>query len=67
MDAHASGGRTPRYMTFLPGGRFMYALNEDSDSIVAMRVDGATGQLSPAADLVTVGSPVCMIFSRGRD
>lgn len=67
MDAYESGGRTPRYMTFLPGGRFLYVLNEDSDSIVTMRVDAATGLLSPAGDLVAVGSPVCMVFSRGRD
>ena len=67
VDAYASGGRTPRYMTFLPGSRFIYALNEDSDNIVTMRVDTMTGGLIPIGDPVAVGSPVCMVFSRARD
>lgn len=67
IDAYSSGGRTPRYMTFLPGGRFMYALNEDSDSIVTMQVDAATGELAQTGDGVTAGSPVCMVFSRVCD
>lgn len=66
VDAYASGGRTPRYMTCLPGGRFMYALNEDSDTIVTLQVDAESGALAPVGDPVSTGSPVCMVFSRAR-
>ena len=63
VQACATGGRTPRYMTFLPSGRFIYALNEDSDTIVALRANATSGELTPTGYSVSVGSPVCMVFS----
>ena len=33
-------GRTPRFFTLSPDGRLLFALNEDSDSIVAFEVEG---------------------------
>jgi 6-phosphogluconolactonase len=57
-----SQGRTPRYFTLSPNGRWMFVLNEDSDSIVTFAVDGKTGLLQATGDVVTCGSPVCMVF-----
>jgi len=62
--ADASGGRTPRFFTLSPDGRLLFALNEDSDSIVALAVDAQSGRLSPAREPVHCASPVCMVFSR---
>ena len=42
----------------------MYALNEDSDSIVAFAVNPSAGQLKPTGFSVESGSPVCMTFSQ---
>ena len=60
----ASGGRTPRFFTLGPDGRWLYALNEDSDTIARFAVDPATGRLAPTGEPVACGSPVCMVFSR---
>ena len=57
IGAVASGGRTPRSIALMPGGDWLYALNEDSDSIVAFRVDAASGALRMPGETRT-GSPV---------
>lgn len=56
-------GRTPRFLTLSPDGRLLFALNEDSDSIVTFRVDTATGRITPNGQSARTGSPVCMVFS----
>jgi 6-phosphogluconolactonase len=61
--ADATGGRTPRFFALSPDGRLMYALNEESDTIVALRVDPTSGRLTPTGQSVQAGSPVCMVFS----
>ncbi len=63
MATEPSLGRTPRFFTIDPGGRFLYALNEDSDSIVAFAIDPHTGRLHPTGTRAQSGSPVCMVFS----
>ena len=63
VEAIPSGGRTPRFFTLSPDGRLLFALNEDSDTIVAFAVDPQTGRLTPAREPVPCGSPVCMVFS----
>ena len=62
-QAVKTGGRTPRFFTLGPDGRWLYALNEDSDTIVRLGVD-AQGRLTPVGDPLACGSPVCMVFSR---
>ncbi len=62
-QAVKTSGRTPRFFTLSPDGRWLYALNEDSDTIVRFAV-GAQGRLMPAGEPMACGSPVCMVFSR---
>jgi 6-phosphogluconolactonase len=57
-------GATPRYFTLDPSGNFLYALNQDSDSLVMFKVDQATGTLTPGDQTISIGSPVCMVFTR---
>ncbi|CAH2787261.1 MAG: 6-phosphogluconolactonase (EC [uncultured Caballeronia sp.] len=64
VETEQSRGRTPRFMTSTPNGRFMFVLNEDSDSIVAFAVDHASGRIKPTGFSVQTGSPVCMAFSQ---
>ncbi len=60
--AQSTLGRTPRFFTLSPDGRLLFALNEDSDTIVAFDIDesGRPGAPRPVA---ACGSPVCMVFS----
>lgn len=61
-----SGGKTPRFFTLSPDGRFLFALNEDSDTLVRFRVNAQDGTLTRDGYELRVGSPVCMVFARRR-
>jgi 6-phosphogluconolactonase len=61
----ATLGRTPRCFALHPAGDYLYAHNEDSDSIVTLRVDPADGRLAPTGAALASGSPVCMVFAPG--
>ncbi len=63
IDAVPSGGRTPRFFTPTPDGRFVLVLNEDSDAIVAFAVDPHNGCVTPTGDVTPCGSPVCLVFA----
>jgi 6-phosphogluconolactonase len=63
IEANPTLGKTPRYFSLTPNGRYAFALNEDSDSIVTLSVDTNSGALTPTGEAVKTGSPVCMIFS----
>jgi 6-phosphogluconolactonase len=56
-------GKTPRFITLSLDERFLFALNEDSDSVVRFEVDGVSGELSHPISTLQTGSPVCLIFS----
>jgi 6-phosphogluconolactonase len=56
-------GKTPRFFTLTPNERFLFALNEDSDTIISMAVDPDKGGLNKTGFSVSTGSPVCMVFS----
>lgn len=56
----SSAGRTPRFFA-LPRENLLVVANEDSDSIVTFDLDQSTGQLSPRAQTLSVGSPVCIV------
>lgn len=58
-----AGGRTPRFFTLLPEDMMLVA-NEDSDTVVALRIDPASGSLSASPETLEVGSPVCIVTRR---
>ena len=45
-----------------PGGNYLLAQNQGSDSIVVFRIDKATGKLTPTGEVAEVGAPVCVVF-----
>jgi 6-phosphogluconolactonase len=61
-----SGGKTPRYFTFDPTGRYIFAANQDSDNIVAFRADPASGHLTPAGKTIPLSAPVCVQFAAAQ-
>lgn len=62
IQTQAATGRTPRFFALDPCQRWMYVLNEDSDTIVTFAVAPHDGTLSPTPHTVHCGSPVCMVF-----
>ncbi|QVQ26495.1 lactonase family protein [Achromobacter deleyi] len=63
QHAHTQG-RTPRFFTLSPDGRFLFALNEDSDTLLRFRVNPQDGTLVQDGYELRIGSPVCMVFAR---
>ncbi len=57
-------GKTPRHFAIDPTGAWLVAANQDSGSLAVFKVNPATGVLTPQGDIVPVGSPVCVLFSR---
>ena len=58
-----TGGKIPRHFTIDPTGKFLIAANADSGNIVTLKIDEATGALSPTGKEVSVPSPVCITFA----
>jgi 6-phosphogluconolactonase (cycloisomerase 2 family) len=56
-------GRTPRFIGFDPSQRFLYAANEQSDTVVAWGTD-ATGKLTPAGQAIRNFSPAAIVFAK---
>jgi 6-phosphogluconolactonase (cycloisomerase 2 family) len=59
---HSTHGRVPRAMALDPSGRFLYAANQSSDTIVSFAVDSSTGDLRAIGDAIGVGSPSTIVF-----
>ncbi len=59
----ATHGRTPRFFTLAPDGRFLFALNEDSDTLERFRVHPDDGTLAHDGGTQRIGSPVCLVFA----
>lgn len=55
-------GRTPRFITFSEDGTRLYAANEDSDTIVEMKLDADSGIVTYTGQVIHTESPVCIIF-----
>jgi 6-phosphogluconolactonase len=47
-------GLGPRHLTFHPGGKFAYVINEYGNSVTALDFDAASGALNPKQTLSTV-------------
>ena len=55
-----SGGKIPRNFLIDPMGQYLFAANQDSDTINIFRIDSKTGKLTPVGKPVSVPSPVCL-------
>jgi len=57
-----TGGREPRHFAIDPTGNFLLAENQNTDAIVEFRIDRATGKLTPTGEMLSVPSPICVMF-----
>jgi len=55
-------GDYPRHIQIAPGGEFMCACNQRSDSLATFRIDRETGMPSFLGKYTGVGSPACIVF-----
>lgn len=56
-------GKTPRFITFNEDGSKLYSANEDSDTIIEMKLDADKGIVEYTGRAVKTESPVCIIFN----
>ncbi len=59
-----TGGRTPRFIGLTPDDAWLYAANEEDDTITRFR-RGADGRLHPEGEAAQTGSPTCILFVPG--
>jgi 6-phosphogluconolactonase len=55
-------GKTPRHFAIDPAGARLLVANEDTGNIVEYLIDSSTGKLTRTGKMVSVPSPVCLIF-----
>ena len=56
-------GKTPRFIGLDPTGKYLLAANQDTNNVVIFKVDSETGIPTPTGKQVSVGAPVCLVFS----
>ena len=57
-----TGGKTPRNFAIDPSGQWLLAANQDSNNIVAFRINAKSGRLTPAGKSIEVNSPTIVDF-----
>jgi 6-phosphogluconolactonase len=64
VEHEPTQGRTPRNFGIDPTGTYLLAANQDSDTIVVLRIDRTTGRLTPTGNSVRTPTPVCVKMIR---
>ncbi len=62
MGNVGTGGAHPRTLALDPAERFLFALNQHSDTITTFKVDAATGMLQASGRAVAIPSPASIVF-----
>lgn len=55
-------GETPRHFIIDPEGEFLLVANQDSDNLITLKIDAASGKLNVYNDPISVPTPVCVKF-----
>ncbi len=63
IDYFTEGIDFPRNFTIDPTGTWLYACNQQGDSIVQFAIDQETGQLSATGQVTETPTPVCIVFT----
>ena len=53
-------GQTPRNFVLNPEGTFLFAANQQTDTVVTFAIDTETGELNATGDVAEVPTPVCL-------
>ena len=59
-----AGGRIPRNFSLDPAGKYVFSSNQDTENVVVLRIDHATGRLTQTAVQVPVANPGSVAFVR---
>jgi len=62
IDDTLSGGLNPRYFGIDPTGSFLFAGNQNSDTVLVFRIDAFTGKLTPTGTSLPIPGPMCFAF-----
>ena len=64
VEHAASGGRIPRNFSLDPSGNYLLSSNQDTETVVVLRIDRATGRLTPTGVQVPLANPGSIAFVR---
>ena len=62
VDIASVQGAGPRGFNFEPSGRYLYAANQGSNSVVTFAVDPDSGMMTPTGATAEVLKPACIKF-----
>jgi 6-phosphogluconolactonase len=62
ISHHNTLGKTPRYFTFDPSGKFILIANQDSNNVVVFRIDPESGMFIEPGIVNNVPTPTCLVF-----
>jgi len=60
------GVKVPRGFSIDPSGRWLVVGGQNDNRLTVLKIDPASGQLSPTGHYTEVGSPVCVLFPGTR-
>jgi len=59
------GGKVPRHFAIAPGGKWLLCAHQDSNTLIAIPLDPATGKLGEPKPPVPCPNPICILFLPG--
>jgi 6-phosphogluconolactonase len=62
LGAEPTRAKKPRSFAISPGGRFLLAAGQDSDTVTVFAIDETTGRLTFTGESLEVPRPVCVLF-----
>jgi 6-phosphogluconolactonase len=62
VEEQGTGGKTPRYFGIQPSAKHMVIANQDSDTLLACRIDSGNGRLKPSGVFASAPTPMCAKF-----
>jgi 6-phosphogluconolactonase len=62
VEEQGTGGKTPRHFGIEPGAKHMAIANQESDTVLASRIDAGNGRLKPSGVFASVPAPACVKF-----
>ncbi|MEK7953290.1 lactonase family protein [Luteolibacter soli] len=57
-----AGGKNPRHFVISPDANWILCAHQDSDTIVALPLDGKSGMIGNAVAAISCPKPICVIF-----
>jgi 6-phosphogluconolactonase len=60
VEQVSTGGQAPRNFDLDPTGKYLFAENQNSNTVVAFAIDQESGKLTPTGDVLNVPRPVCL-------